>query len=539
MESITRRRKRFALASAGGLALTAVVIILLNVISGWVYLRFDMTGSRAYSLSPSTKKLVSHLDDPVIVKAFFTPDLPAPFNTNERYIRDMLTEYRAASHGRVRFEFALTNPQKDFEQHAVEAGMAPLQFNQMGSDQFQVRRGFMGLVMYYRDKSETIPVIKSVQNFEYDVTSRIAKMSHSTKKVIGLTTGHGETEWRTPEFKLSQDLAELYTFLPVPLPPAAPMPATMDALLVVGPKQKMDDRSLWEIDQAIMRGTPVAFLVDAKNVMVQQFYAAPVDSGLSPLLEQYGMKLGNQLVCDAQCETVTMTQNVFGLSIPTSVRYFLIPLVTLFKEDQPVTQGLESLGLPFPVSLTPTGGAGVVKLSPIFYSSSRSWLLPVAQPRVSPDSIPNPKPGEPTGPFLLGAMLEGNFTSYFNGKPLPKGAAGPLIGSSPKTKIFVLGTSHLLDPSMPTFPGADAVMSNLIAYLANDETLIGIHSKGEILKPLKPVSVPARQAARFFAVLGVPILAIGWGIWRWRRRQLWRQLIAAAYAPKSSAPAVP
>ena len=59
----------------------------------------------------------------------------------------------------------------------MEANLAPLQFQQMGSDQLQIRRGFMGLVLYYRLQSETLPVIKNVEGLEYDITSRMARMA--------------------------------------------------------------------------------------------------------------------------------------------------------------------------------------------------------------------------------------------------------------------------------------------------------------------------------------------------------------------------
>jgi len=57
----------------------------------------DLTERQAYSLSGSSKKLVRELSDPVIVKAYFTADLPAPYNAYERYVRDLLVEYRSAS----------------------------------------------------------------------------------------------------------------------------------------------------------------------------------------------------------------------------------------------------------------------------------------------------------------------------------------------------------------------------------------------------------------------------------------------------------
>jgi len=56
----------------------------------------------------------------------------------------------------------------------------------MGSSQFQVRRGFMGLVIFYRDHTDTVPVIKDVESLEYELTSRLTRMTRRHKKVIAL-----------------------------------------------------------------------------------------------------------------------------------------------------------------------------------------------------------------------------------------------------------------------------------------------------------------------------------------------------------------
>jgi len=516
----------------------ALIAILINVLSNWVFFRLDLTKNNAYSLSPSSRKLVRELSDPVIVKAYFTPDLPAPYNAYERYVRDLLEEYRAASHGKVRYEFALSNPPSEFEKKAGEAGLVPIQFEQMGSDQVQIRRGYMGLVLFHRDKSETLPIIKDIQQLEYDLTSRIAKMAVRTKKVIAVTSGHGEisllqgAQGQAPS-RLGEDLKELYDFSNITLPSTSPVSVQVDTLLVIGPKQKFDDKSLWVIDQAIMRGIPTAFLVDSKNLMINQFYATPLDHGLGELLKHYGAQLGDRLVYDAQCETIGVTQNVSGFAFQTSMRYPYIPLIDRIALNNPVTRGLDSIGLPFVSTVDALeGGMPGIHFTPLLYTTQRSWLAP-DQPyaSVSPTNIPEPKPSDPHGPYSVAAVLEGSFTSYFQGKTPPV-SGETLIGASPKTQIFVLGTSRLVDPALPQFPGGEALMSNVLAYLSKDETLLGIRSKGEIIRPLKPVSMAVREIVKYATLLTVVALPILLGLWRWRSRQTWRRIISAAYAPK-------
>ncbi len=522
--------------SAAGLVLAAVAVLLINVLGNWVFFRLDLTRQHAYSLSAPSRKLVRELSDPVIVKAYFTPDLPSPYNIYERYVRDLLVEYRSASRGKVRFEFALQSPPEEFEKKAAEAGLLPIQFEQRGSDQLQIRRGYMGLVLFHRDKSETLPIVKDVQQLEYDITSRIAKMVQRTKKVVAVTSGHGETHWQNGQSKLADELSELYEVTDVSLPASSTSTFQADALFIVGPKQKFDDKSLWAIDQAIMRGIPVAFLVDIKNIMVGQFYVTPLEAGLSDLLKHYGAQLGDRLIYDAQCETIGVTQNMSGFAFTTSLRYPYIPQVDRIMNTHPIGRGLDTVGLPFttvvePVPSLPAG----VHFTPLLYTSPKSWLAK-AQPyaSVAPTDMPRPDIDDPHGPYSVGGLLEGTFTSYFQGKPTPV-PGQTLVGTSPKTQIFVLGTSRILDPGLPAFPGGDALVSNVLAYLSKDETLVGIRSKGEIIRPLQPISNPMRELVKYGTVLVAALLPVAFGLWRWRRRQSWRAEMAAVFAPKAVA----
>ncbi len=528
-----QRKRKLAITSLTGLGMIALIVLLVNTLGNWVFFRLDLTQNHAYSLSSSSKKLVRELSDPVVVKAYFTPDLPPPYNVYERYVRDLLTEYRSASHGKVRFEFVLPTPAEEFEKKAGEAGLMPIQFEEMGSDQYQVRRGYMGLVLFHRDKSETLPIVKDVQQLEYDITSRIAKMAVRTKKTIAITSGHGELTWDKGQSKLAADMSDLYDLRDTPLPASATSAVTADALMVVGPKQKFDDKSLWVIDQAIMRGIPVAFFIDIKNLMINQFYVTSQDSGLSDFLKHYGIQVGDRLIYDAQCETIGVTQNMGGFAFQTSIRYPYIPLVDRIMTTHPVGRGLDTVGLPFLTTVEPVQGLpATVHFSPILYTSQKSWLAPAqAYASVAPNNIPKPNPDDPHGPYSVGAVFEGSFASYFVGKPVPI-PGQTMVGVSPKTQIFVLGTARLVDPALPQFPGADALVSNVLSYLSKDETLSGIRSKGEIIRPLNPVSGPVREIVKYFTVLGVALLPVLLGLWRWRVRQNWRQTIAAGFAPK-------
>jgi len=509
MEIKARHQKFFF--SAAGVALLGLIVILVNVLAGWTPIRLDLTQGQVYSLSGSSKRLIKDLPDPVILKAYFSPDLPPPYNTFERYTRDLLKEYRAASRGKIRAEFVLPFPVRDFETKAAQANLAPVQFEQMGSDQMSIRRAFMGLTMFYRDKVETIPLVRNPQLLEYELTSRLAKMIDRPKKNVALSAGHGELPWRNPQSSLAQELEALFAFQELTLPVTAQADlAKADALLVVGPQLKFDSASLASLDQWFESGKPLGLLVQSANFMPQQFGVLKNDSGLKEWLALKGIHLDERLVLDVQAESVGLTQNIAGLALTSQVRYPFVPLISDLAKDHPLTRGLSVLGLPFVTRVERSTGAhqpGITYM-PLFKTSVRSWLAPATLFSAAPDRIPPPVEGEPQGPFAVGAVVE---------------------GGQPAKRLVVIGTAHFLNPQLPEFSGAGAFMTNLLSYLTGDDTLAGIRAKTDILRPLKPVKDGVRELIKILAVLGVPLLAALLGLWRWSRRKTWRKQVAADY----------
>ena len=49
---------------------TAVIVVLLNVIGSFVFTRFDLTSEKRYTLSPTTKDILNNLNDYVYFKVY-------------------------------------------------------------------------------------------------------------------------------------------------------------------------------------------------------------------------------------------------------------------------------------------------------------------------------------------------------------------------------------------------------------------------------------------------------------------------------------
>ena len=77
----------------GKFVIYLVVVVLVNVAAVTLFLRFDVTENRVYSISAASRQVVKTLTEPLTINVFFTRNLPAPHNGTERYLRDLLEEY--------------------------------------------------------------------------------------------------------------------------------------------------------------------------------------------------------------------------------------------------------------------------------------------------------------------------------------------------------------------------------------------------------------------------------------------------------------
>jgi len=186
-------RGRFSLSEKRAMAIiTAVIIVLVNLISLKLNFRLDLTGNSAYSLSPMSAGVVSSLESPLTVRVYFTKDLPAPYNSVKRYLDDLLEEY--SSRGRGNFRFVYIDPSLEKNKKELsDYGIHAVKVSEYKSDQISVREAFMALAIEHEDLLERIDALTGVDGMEYRITSIIKKMTgkvdalHRLKNPINVT----------------------------------------------------------------------------------------------------------------------------------------------------------------------------------------------------------------------------------------------------------------------------------------------------------------------------------------------------------------
>jgi ABC-type uncharacterized transport system involved in gliding motility auxiliary subunit len=574
------QRKAIATDTLIFLAAVAVNVVLLNVIGTKISWRADLTQDDMFTLSPGSVNILQGLEDNVTIKAYFTRDLPAPFNQLPRFLEDKLDEYKAASRGKLRYQIIYPEDDEKLRKEAVELGVVQGNVQAIKSDKLDVRKVYMGLVMYYGNQKEVIPWIpeqhrrmEPIYEFmEYNLSSKIKKLGRGTaaKRKVGFLAGHEEPDAQALK-RARQILGESdYDVTNVDTSGEKTVPGDLDVLIVAGPKKKLTDREKWEIDQHLMRGKPIAFFLDMLNLQPQRgmVMGSPNEDNLKDVIAHYGVKMQAALALDERCIPVPVPahQRIGNIVIQSNVYKPYPPILAVTGLSQhPMLRGVAAkrFVLPFtaPLELVQENLAGKEAIL-LAWSSPEAWkmdgsfyLLNPTQDFASPwrqklqeALIKAQQTGDESGlaaveaeaeklkteksppviaevgkpGFALAYAVHGKFKSFFAGKPAPDGVKkeAATVPESPETQIVVVGDSFFLQDNFFA-PGNALFLQNAVDWLLQDQDLMMIRARTFASPPLDAPEGAAKEVVRYANVLGVPLALIGFGIarWLWRRRR--------------------
>ena len=515
------------------LGIVLAILVVANIISIRLFDRFDLTRNGQYTLSEASKTLVRNLDDKVTVRAYFTEDLPAPYNNNRRALLDELNDYKAYARGNFQFEFIDPTGEKG-EMDAQQQGIAPLQVQVIKEDKAQVQRAYMGMVLLYEDKKEIIPVVQNLGTLEYEISSTIKRLTSKGQKKIAFLTGQGEPP--LSEMRAVQELMQKqYEFTTADVSKGTAVPQDVAVLVVMAPQQPFTEPQKFQIDQYLMRGGRVAFLLNRVDATLQKQYGQKLDLHLDDMLAAYGLRLNSDLVRDAQCASISLVQQQAGFSMQSQVPFPYLPEVSNFSKGNVMVKDLQGLILFFASSVdTERIGAMGLSAEILMRSSKQSGRL---TGMFMYDPLQRWQRSDFTESAIpLAAVVSGRFTSLYQGKPVPADtSAGALpppaaaLTASPDTRVILVGDGDFVrDQYMGPSKDNATFFANMIDYLVDDAGLISIRTKEAVNPPLDPVADGTKQIVKYADMSLPPLLIIAYGLIRWRMRKARRKAMETA-----------
>lgn len=501
------KRSRAATESLTLLLITAGVLVLVNVLGQYWYGRLDLTATRRFSLSSGSRRIAKNLEDKMTIKAYFTKDLPPPFNTTERYVRDILSEYQAASDGKIQAEFI--HPDTDATQkEAEDDGIEKIRHQVISGDSLSAKDGYQGLVIKYLGDKKVIPAIDDTKGLEYEITTDMKELV-GQKRSIGVISDHGAA---TPTKGLTklQKLLPGYTLTSVSA--SKPIDAKLPALLVVGPTEPFSDEELLNIDQYVMHGRSLGVFGGTEKInltSLAELSASDADSHMNELLEKWGLKVRSDIVADAQCQNMPL-RGMLGFRV--MVPYPPLPLVTFddAQRENPVLFRLNGSIFPFTSSIKVEDPPNKhVKVKALATTSKQSWRMTGSNIDLKVRMPQEWSSTGPVGPSVVLASIEGKLPSAFAedaamSSPDSKKLEPTILRAKKNARVLVFGAGSVLrDQFIPSpeqmkqrsMSSGVAIVLNAIDWLAQDSDLIAIRAKNVEESPLEvPKAVAQAQA---------------------------------------------
>jgi len=499
--------------STGVFLITVVgILVLVNLVSARMFGRLDLTEDGRYSLSDASINLMKNLDDQVIAKAYFTDNLPSPYNSHTRFVEDLFEEYAAYSKGNFKYEFVDPGTDDDKKNEMMLLGIPPVQIQEIRDDKFEVKQAFLGIVFYYADKKEIIPLVRSTQGLEYDFTSTIKRLTTDKRKIVGFLQGHGEPNPKEEMKHVMSILEQNYIVQMIDLTDASKgIPVEVDSLVILSPTNKYEEDALIAIDQYLMKGRTVAFFTDVVNVNLQTFQANIVETGLGDILRKYGITINNDLIGDLQNQRINVSSQQGQFVVTNVVNYPLIPIVTDFNKDNTLTSKMEALPFSFASSLVLAQDTEDLQYTSLAKTSEKSWQQ-IGLFKINPMQDMSAETNAKLGPFTLMATAKGKFESAFANKQVA-GSPGELLTKSPETRILVAGDGSFAMDKFADRTGSSAVFfTNCMDWLVQDESLIAIRGQGIQNKPIAELEGWQKNLIKYANIIGVPILLIIFGL---------------------------
>lgn len=449
-----------------------IIVVLINVVSSFKFGRLDLTEEKIHSLSDKTIALLENdsvITDELKFEIYLDgEDLPPELRKLQLAIKEKLNEFRAYGGNKIYYEFI--NPSEDQERknevHAQiqEQGLYPTIISTFGNDSKKDMIVFGGIIIRsttnniapvqilqpsFRPVQIPTPDIeKAINDIEYYLLEGIYKVTAPERKRIGFLQGHGElTEME--RIDVTYELSKFHVVEDVKINEKFKALDKLDALVIAKPTQPISDKDQYIIDQFIMRGGKVAWLIDPVDVTIDSLISTGQTIGLERNLNKidrqifsYGARINKDLVIDANSAYLYFQQG------SQREKWFYYPLIDTWREKNPIVNNVDPIKLEYASTIDLLKNEGIKK-TPLLITSDLSlkYNVPVRinYQMIKLDTTAIKYSAKPYQ--IMAAMLEGQFDSYFKNRLTDNFVSNPLFkheDKSKETKMLVIGDGDLI-----------------------------------------------------------------------------------------------
>ena len=541
------------------LLLGLVTIIFINVLGYYFFARIDLTEEKRYSLSVSTKKLLKEIDEVVFVRCYLDGDMPAEYKALKNETKEMLDQFRAYNPN-IEYEFVDPNgfenrTEKDeFYRRLFERGLSPINIKTTKSNTQVQQYIFPYIDIVHKGRTYIAPLLSSkkgvagegiiagsIENLEYNIYSSIRSIVNAKKDKVVFLYGHGELPVENI-YDFVSSLSEYYEVDSITINEKLNSLTdriydTVDlskvtienkykCMIVAKPTSIFSYKDLYIIDQYIMHGGKVLWLLDALNVSMDSLQAQSSTvaisnfTGVDDILFRYGAKVNTNLIMDLQCAKVPIVTGQYQDNMPQMSYY---PW-NFFPEIHPnsnhiISDKISPVKMEFVSSIDTT--ASQAEKTVLLYSSNGTRIMN-APVNVSLNMLKQKQDAKlfNAGSKPVAMLLEGEFVSAFKNRltaTMEESTQIAFKDFSDTTAMIVVADGDICkndfingqllplgyDKYTRQMYGNKEFLVNCVNYLCGDVDLIPLRSREVIMRKLDTAKIERERT--FWQVINVVV----------------------------------
>jgi len=418
------------------------ILVAVNLVANYIPTRIDLTEEQRFTMTTATENILAKVEDPVFVEVLLEGEFPAGFQRLRNEVEEMLRDFSSIN-GQI--EYGFTNPGEGTIQEVnenrkllSERGVNPINFQVQDADGRSDRLLYPYAIVSYKNQTALVNLLEnqvpgqnpdvavnnSVSLLEYKFANAIQKLLRTKRPLIAYVEGHGElNELQTRD--LSNGLAPYYNIGRLRLDTMPPFgPEQIGALLIAKPQGAFSEREKFILDQYIMRGGRVIWMIDRLRVNLDSlqrrgaFIPNDYALNLDDQLFRYGFRIEPNLVLDVQSTKVPVVVGQVGNAPQFELRPWPYHVLANPNPNHPITKSLQPVNLFFPSEVDTTVRTKNPIKRHILLSSTRNALVRFSPVRVNlEDARYEPELDRYNkGPFPIAVLAEGEFTSLYQNR---------------------------------------------------------------------------------------------------------------------------
>lgn len=514
--------------------ITLVVIIVVNIIASFIYTRFDLTSEKRYTLSDTSKEILRNLDDYVYFRIYLEGEFPAGFKKLRKETKEMLDEFRAYSKF-IDYDFINPSESNDAAERnetykiLYQSGLNPTELSIQTKDGAQQIVIWPCALVSYKNKELPLDLLdtqvgkssqdalnNSAQNLEYKFISAIKDLSQKEKPNIAFIEGHGELTDKEV-YDITQSLSKKYNVDRIAIneqitalnkrtersDSSIVISARYDAIIIAKPTQPFSEKDKFIIDQYIMRGGKVLWLVDPVFATMDSLQSSEstmgnsLDVKLDDMFFKYGVRLNKNLLLDFNSAAIALrTGQMGGQAQIEYFRWYYFPLLNAASNSN-IVKNINPIKADFVSSIEPVISDSDVQKIPLLKTSDYTKVsaapvfISLSMLRQNPDKRIFSQQSQ-----NVAYLLKGKFESLYANRMTSAIVESEEIGFLPsgeETSMIVVADGDIIrnqfhipkgyplplgfDQYTQITYGNKEFIENAISYLVDGEGLIGIRSR--------------------------------------------------------------